>query len=60
MTAVLYGTHVCTRVWCCLPKWMQLFALFTLSNIIGDIMSFPIAHTFWNLMHFEGWFHAGA
>jgi hypothetical protein len=35
---------------------MQMFLLFFLGNIIGDLLAFPFVHTFWNLMHFEGWF----
>ena len=57
MTAVVWGTHVCTRVWCCLPSWLRLLTLFFVANVLGDIVSFPFAHTFWNVVGFEGWFH---
>ena len=47
----------CCDKWACCPSWLQLLLLFVIGNILGDIISFPFAHTFWNLLHFEGWFH---
>ena len=48
--------HACKNTWACCPSALRLLILFVAGNIIGDILSFPIAHTFWNLMQFEGWY----
>lgn len=53
---VMGAIHYCHNKWLCCPGPLRLFILFVIGNILGDIISFPFAHTFWNLFHFEGWF----
>jgi hypothetical protein len=48
---------VCTGWWCCCPSFVRWFLLFFVANIVGDLVAFPFVHSFWNLVHFEGWFN---
>lgn len=47
---------ICHSWWCCSPRFLQWFAVFFVANIAGDLVSFPFVHTFWNILHFEGWY----
>lgn len=50
------GNHVvrCHSWWCCAPRkvrWTVLAVLF--------VLEFPIVHTFWNIVGFEGFYANG-
>ena len=48
--------HACVHAWSCCPSWFRLFSVFVVANILGDLAAFPLVHSFWNLVGFEGWF----
>lgn len=47
---------ICHSWWCCTPRLVQWLAAVFLFNAVSDFLLFPIVHSAWNLIGFEGWF----
>ncbi len=49
----------CCEAWACCPTLLRLVVLFVIVGAVQDFLLFPVVHSAWNLIGFEGWFMEG-